>query len=109
VTDPLRDEISRGGSSARLRRLARETGMVGLDADGRRAVASGLTTPHEIARLIGAASGTTIPCPGCDGGVPVGAAACPQCGARVARTCACGERLERGWRYCPWCIRPVSG
>jgi type IV pilus assembly protein PilB len=108
ITDALRDEISRGGSSARLRRLARETGMVGLDADARRAVASGLTTPHEITRLIGAAAGETVPCPACDGGVPVGGAACPQCGTKLARTCSCGERVEGGWRFCPWCIRPVT-
>jgi len=108
VTDPLRDEISRGGSSARLRRLAREAGMVGMDTDARRAVASGLTTPHEIARLIHAASGASVPCRSCDGAVPAGGMACPACGARTGRTCTCGERLESGWRYCPWCIRPAA-
>lgn len=108
ITDPLRDEISGNGSSARLRHLAREGGMVGMDADARRAVASGLTTPHEITRLIGAADGATRACSTCDGAVPVGAMACPQCGGRTARVCACGERLEPGWRYCPWCIRPTG-
>jgi type IV pilus assembly protein PilB len=108
ITDALRDEISRGGSSARIRRLAREAGMVGMDADARRAVASGLTTPHEITRLIHTAAGATLPCPSCDGAVPVGALACPRCGARTARICSCGERLEAGWRYCPWCIRPAA-
>ena len=33
VTDVLRDEISRGGSSTRIRRLAREAGMKGMDTD----------------------------------------------------------------------------
>ncbi|MEX2470763.1 MAG: ATPase, T2SS/T4P/T4SS family, partial [Gemmatimonadota bacterium] len=108
ISDALRDEISRGGSSAKIRRLAREAGMVGMDTDARRAVASGLTTPHEITRLIHAAAGATLPCPSCDGAVPVGALACPRCGARTARICACGERLEAGWRYCPWCIRPAT-
>jgi general secretion pathway protein E len=108
VNDTLRDEISRGGSSARLRRLAREAGMVGMDTDARRAVASGLTTPHEITRLVNAAAGATVPCGSCDAGVPVGALACPQCGARTGRVCHCGERLEPGWRYCPWCIRPAA-
>src|SRR5690606_25607443 len=86
ITDPIRDEISRGGSSARIRRLAREAGMVGMDTDARRAVASGLTTPHEIARLMHAASGASIPCRNCDGAVPVGGVACPSCGARNGRT-----------------------
>ncbi len=105
VTDALRDVISRGGPSARLRGLAREAGMVGMDADARRAVASGLTTPHEITRLIHAAAGATLPCGSCEAGVPAGALACPHCGARTARVCTCGERMEPGWRYCPWCIR----
>ena len=108
VTDALRDVISRGGSSARLRRLAREAGMLGMDTDARRAVASGLTTPHEITRLVQAAAGATIPCGSCEGGVPVGALACPRCGARTGRVCTCGERLEPDWRYCPWCIRPAA-
>ena len=105
MSDALRDEISRGASSSRLRRLAREAGMVGMDTDARRAVASGLTTPHEITRMIHAATGDTLPCGACEAAVPVGALACPQCGGRMIRMCSCGERIEPGWRYCPWCIR----
>jgi general secretion pathway protein E len=77
LSDALRDEISRGGSSAELRRLARETGMGTLASDARRAAASGLTTPHEIARFLQAAEEVTIPCRRCAGGVPLGALACP--------------------------------
>jgi type IV pilus assembly protein PilB len=106
LTDALRDEVSGGGSSGRLRRLAREAGMGTLDADARRAVASGLTTPHEIGRLLHAAEGTSVPCRHCGSGIPVGALACPDCGRPRLRRCACGEALERGWRYCPWCLRP---
>jgi type IV pilus assembly protein PilB len=108
MSDALRDEVSRGASSSRIRRLAREAGMVGMDTDARRAVASGLTTPHEITRLINAATGATLPCGACEAAVPVGALACPQCGARMVRVCSCGERIEAGWRYCPWCIRPTE-
>ncbi len=107
LTDALRDEVSGGGSSARLRRLAREGGMKTLDSDARRAVASGLTTPHEIARLLHAAEGSSVPCRQCGTGVPVGALACPECGRKRVRRCACGEPLEHGWRYCPWCLRPA--
>ncbi|HSH76885.1 MAG TPA: GspE/PulE family protein, partial [Longimicrobiales bacterium] len=71
LSDALRDEVSRGGSSAELRRLARETGMGSLDADARRAVASGLTTPHEITRLLRAAEGVSVPCRRCGAGAPV--------------------------------------
>jgi type IV pilus assembly protein PilB len=107
LTDAIRDEVSGGGSSARLRRLAREGGMKTLDSDARRAVASGLTTPHEIARLLHAAEGSSVPCRQCGSGVPLGALACPDCGQMRVRRCACGEPLERGWRYCPWCLRPA--
>jgi type IV pilus assembly protein PilB len=108
LTDALRDEVSGGGSSARVRRLAREAGMGSLDSDARRAVASGLTTPHEIGRLLHAAEGTSVPCRHCGSGVPVGALACPDCGRPRLRRCACGEVMERGWRYCAWCLRPAN-
>jgi general secretion pathway protein E len=108
ISDALRDEISRGGSSSEVRRLARETGMKGMDSDARRAVASGLTSPHEITSLIAVAEGVTIVCRHCDGAVPVGAMACPACGRQRRRRCPCGQGLERGWRYCPWCVRPAS-
>jgi type IV pilus assembly protein PilB len=108
LSDALRDEISRGGSSAELRRLARETGMGTLDSDARRAVASGLTSPHEIGRLLHAAEGVSVPCRRCGSAGPVGALACPACGHQRVRRCACGEALRRGWRYCPWCVRPAA-
>jgi type IV pilus assembly protein PilB len=108
LTDALRDEVSGSGSSARLRRLAREAGMGSLDSDARRAVASGLTTPHEIGRLLHAAEGTSVPCRHCGSGVPIGALACPDCGRPRLRRCTCGEVLERGWRFCPWCLRPAQ-
>ena len=107
LSDAIRDEISREGSSARIRRLARETGMGTLDSDARRAVASGLTSPHEIGRLLQAAEGVSVPCRRCGSGAPVGALACPECGHQRVRRCACGEAVQRGWRYCPWCVRPV--
>jgi type IV pilus assembly protein PilB len=108
ISDALRDEISRGGSASEMRRLARETGMRGMDSDARRAVASGLTSPHEITRLLAAAEGVSVACRHCDGAVPVGALACPSCGQQRRRRCPCGQGLEQGWRYCPWCIRPAA-
>ncbi len=107
VTDALRDEITGAASTARLRALAREAGMGRLGDDARRAVAEGLTTPHEIVRVIHADPGASLPCPGCDGEVPIGAAACPSCGRHRRRTCACGAEIDSGWRFCPRCVRPV--
>ena len=109
LTDPLRDEISRGGASARLRALAREAGMGRFADDARRAVAEGLTTPHEISRVLHADPGASLPCRACGGSVPVGANACPSCGRPRRRLCRCGATLDPGWRFCPRCVRPVAG
>lgn len=108
VSDAMRDEISGGGSSARLRRLAAEAGMTTLESDARRAVAAGLTAPHEVSRFLDLGSSAGVPCAECSSPVPFGALACPSCGERRSHQCACGRPLERGWRYCPACIRPVA-
>jgi len=108
VTDALRDEITGAASTARLRALAREAGMGRLGDDARRAVAEGLTTPHEILRVIHADPGASLPCPGCDAEVPIGATACPTCGRHRRRSCVCGAELEPGWRFCPRCVRSLA-
>lgn len=108
VNDALRDEITRGASTARLRALARDGGMGRLADDARRAVAEGLTTPHEIVRVLHADPGASLPCARCGTDVPFGAAACPGCGRQRRRTCSCGESLEAGWRYCPRCVRRLA-
>jgi len=108
VTDALRDEITRRGATSLLRSLARDGGMGRLADDAHRAVAEGLTTPHEITRVLHADPGASLPCGRCGSDVPVGALACPWCGGRRRRTCPCGTVVERGWRYCPQCVRPVA-
>ena len=107
VTDVMRDEISGGGSSARLRRLASASGMKSLASDARRAVAEGLTAPHEIGRLLGSFVESGRPCTTCSHVVPHAANACPGCGRPSLHRCPCGARLEPGWRYCAACVRPV--
>ena len=108
ISDALRDAISSSAPSAQLRRLARDTGMGSLDSDARRAVASGLTSPHEISRLLQAAEGIGAPCLACGSAIPIGALACPSCGSQRGRRCSCGESLEPTWKYCPWCIRKTA-
>lgn len=107
VTDALRDAITLGSPTAQLRSLAREAGMGRFAEDARRAVAEALTTPHEIGRVLHADPGASLPCRGCGADVPMGAAACPGCGRFRRRACRCGTVLERGWRYCPSCVRPA--
>lgn len=108
VTDPLRDAVSRGEAASRIRTMAAEAGMGSLAGDARRALAEGLTTPHEIARLVRSASSATLPCTACSGPVPLGANACPTCGDHRIHRCGCGQALETGWRFCPWCVRRVT-
>jgi type IV pilus assembly protein PilB len=109
VSDALRDEVTGGAKASRLRALAREAGMAAMADDARRAVAEGLTTSHEIARVLHAEPGASLPCPRCEGAVPLGALACPWCGEHRKRMCACGNALLPGWRFCPGCVRPVAG
>ena len=108
MTDALRDEVARAGSgvsTGSLRRLAEEAGMGSLADDARRKVAEGVTTPHEVARVLRGDPAAALPCRSCGGPVPVGADGCPGCGASRMRRCACGQVLQEAWRYCPWCLR----
>jgi type IV pilus assembly protein PilB len=108
ISDAIRDEVSRGASTAVLRRLAREGGMATLADDARRAVADGLTSPHEIGRVLHADPRGSFPCKACGQEIPAGALACPACGHIRARICRCGHALEQEWRFCPWCVRPAA-
>jgi len=109
MTDLLRDEVIRGAQTAELRRLARGAGMGTLVEHARRKVAEGVTSPHEVARVIQADPGSSLPCPRCEGEVPGGAIGCPHCGDRRVHRCPCGREIRREWRYCPGCLRPRRG
>ena len=73
MTDALRDQVVREAGTATLRRLAEEAGMSSLVDDARRKVAEGVTTPHEVGRVLQSDPGAAIPCKGCGGDVPAGA------------------------------------
>lgn len=107
TTDALRDEIVRGASTSRLRRLAREAGMTTLAEDALRKVAGTVTTPHEVARVLQTEPGTALPCPGCGSPCPTESMGCPWCGRARTRRCGCGAPLESLWRFCPACLRKV--
>lgn len=109
VDEALREAVVRGASAAEVRRLAREAGMGSLADDARRVVAEGVTDPHEVARVLRGDPGAGVPCSGCGDPVPQDASGCPWCGAPAALRCACGRRLESGWRWCPGCLRPAPG
>ena len=107
MTDALRDEVVREAGTATLRRLAEEAGMGSMVDDARRKVAEGVTTPHEVGRVLQSDPGAALPCKACGGEVPAGALACPRCGRVRVPRCCCGQSVQPGWRYCAWCLRPA--
>jgi type IV pilus assembly protein PilB len=108
MTDAMRDEVTGGAATATLRRLAEEAGMGSLVEDARRKAAEGVTTPHEVGRVLQTDPGAALPCKRCDGATPAGAFACPHCGSPRVRRCPCGGTVQPGWRYCAWCLRPAG-
>ena len=107
MTDRLRDEVMAGASTGGLRRLAGEAGMGTLAEDAQRKVAEGVTTPHEVGRILHGAAGGTLPCDTCGADAPAGADGCPQCGKHRVTRCRCSRILRAGWSFCPWCLRKV--
>ena len=53
ITDKLRQSLLDGASSAALRRLSREEGMVTMYEDGLTKIEQGLTTKEEVVRVVG--------------------------------------------------------
>lgn len=107
MNDTLRDRLLRGASTSELRRLARRAGTRGLVEDAQRKVAEGVTTPHEVARVLQADAGAQLPCSQCGRAVPDDAVGCPHCGAGVDARCTCGTVVQPGWRFCPACRRKL--
>ena len=107
MNDSLRESVATGVSLGSLRQLAREGGMLSIKEDALRKVAEGLTSPHEVGRVIKGDGGTSVPCPGCSREVPVGSRGCPWCGRPRIRSCTCGREVRSSWRYCPSCLRAV--
>ncbi|MCJ7626911.1 MAG: Flp pilus assembly complex ATPase component TadA, partial [Longimicrobiales bacterium] len=105
MTDGLKEAVANEASLGTLRQLAREGGMLSLKEDALRKVAEGITSPHEVGRVIQGDGGTSVPCDGCGGEVPLGSEGCPWCGLRRLRSCICGTHLRSRWRFCPTCLR----
>lgn len=107
MTETLRDAVIRGAGTAELRALATRDGMGSMGEDARRKVAEGLTTPHEVGRVLGVDPGSGRPCRRCSAPLPASAVGCPSCGHRARSRCTCGETLSTAWRFCPACLRPI--
>ncbi len=109
VDDDLRTAINAGASLTSLRTLARRGGMGSMARDAMRQVAQGVTTPHESGQIIALTRGAAPNCESCGASLPPGAAGCPKCGRPRVHVCACGDPLDKRWRYCPACLRAASG
>lgn len=107
VNDEIRTAVTSGASITALRALARRGGMGSMARDALRQVAQGVTTPHEAGDIIAVTRGATLHCSGCGATLPPESAGCPMCGRPRQSTCACGQPLDRRWRYCPACLRPA--
>jgi len=107
VDDELRTAVTGGASITTLRALARRGGMGSMARDAMRQVAQGVTTPHEAGDIIAVTRGAALHCGACEAPLPAGSAGCPMCGQPRQSTCACGQPLDRRWRYCPACLRPA--
>ena len=105
LTDALRDEVVRDAATGRIRRIAAAGGMGTLAEDAHREVAEGVTTPHEVARVLQTEPGAALPCPGYGRPGPPEALGCPWCGRPRVRRCSCGATLEAEWRFCAGCLR----
>ncbi len=105
ITEGIRDAIARGAAGGELRRLAEEAGMATMAENARRKVSEGVTTLHEVARVLREDPGESLPCVRCGGSVPRDGRGCPYCGWCRVQACICGRVLRRGWRYCPECLR----
>jgi len=107
VTEGLREAVGRGAEGTEIRRRAEEAGMGTMADDARRKASEGITTLHEVARVLREDPGEALPCRRCGAGVPVDGWGCPHCGHIRSVRCSCGRVLREGWRYCPECIRKV--
>ncbi len=108
VHEELREAVARGADLSEIRRRATARGMGTMGEDARRKVAEGITSPHEVARVLREDIGSAHPCGNCGAPIPPDARGCSACGLPNGAVCPCGHPLQDEWRYCPHCLRRVA-
>ncbi|MBR9990804.1 MAG: Flp pilus assembly complex ATPase component TadA [Gemmatimonadetes bacterium] len=103
VTPRMRERIVRRAPADALLELARAEGFTTMGQDAWLKVQAGFTSIAEVAPLLMQAELKGAICRSC--GAPVRARfdACTTCGVLLRRRCACGARLDDGWRHCAAC------
>ncbi len=105
MREELREAIAAGADLSDIRRRAESGGMGSMGDDARRKVAEGVTSPHEVSRVLREDPGSSHPCRHCKTPIPSDAMGCTSCGQPAVRVCMCGRRMREGWRFCPSCLR----
>ena len=109
VTDDLRRLIAQRGAEAVLREAALGAGMISLGEDGLLKVKAGITTPHELLRVVTEVRETRALCPACGTRITPEFHACPTCGHRVGGGCPhCHRPVQPEWKFCPYCARSTD-
>jgi type IV pilus assembly protein PilB len=109
VTDELRRHISMKGGEALLRDAALAAGMISLGEDGLQKVKAGVTSPQELLRVVTEVREVKAACPECGAGLARDFLVCPACGHGVSGTCPqCSRPKEPGWKFCPYCAKSTA-
>lgn len=113
VNSRIKNLIATDAPEQELLKAAGEAGMVSLQSDGLKKVASGVTTLEELTRVIYLTKEEQFKegvCPWCLKPVATGSEYCHHCGNFLARECpSCGKTRQPDWVICPYCAARFDG
>jgi len=111
VTPTVRKYIEEKSTESTIRAAAQQEGMTLLRDDALAKIASGLTVPDEVERVV-QLEGRELRCPQCTKAIEDTFAVCPYCLHQLRLHCeSCGSALKKEWKSCPYCgpaKRPAS-
>jgi type IV pilus assembly protein PilB len=109
VTDRLRRLIAQRGAEAQLREAAISSGMITLGEDGLLKVKAGMTSPHELLRVVTEVRHIRPLCPGCGVATSPDFSVCPSCGHGLGGGCPhCRRPIQPDWKFCPYCAKSTA-
>jgi type IV pilus assembly protein PilB len=100
----LRDLILKEATEEDIRLAGQESGMKSLMQDGLSKAKVGLTTLHELGRVLEVAEHAASSCSGCGRPINSEYRHCPYCRTVLRRVCeTCSRTLQAGWTICAYC------